>query len=277
MKQLFGVSSRRWLFNSLSRKRYRFLLILSVLATLFLLLRHDNVRFIEFSTSSQADLIVTTIDQSDSPVDPEHPFRTEKFKKEFDSIIDKHCDSRDNKLGLSCIQQIHKLDKSIEEKRNKSRQRFHECSDCIYKKLGSGKYEKVFFYHHTFWQIGDDSNAFNKRALRLQIMSFLATQNLCCTRLIVWKLSSFGPQLEKELRREFKYYIEKKSLVIKLFDFEELCAFDDDKSGFYSMFANHVVCKTKPALERESALVALSDFVRFFVLDIYGGIYTVGI
>ena len=216
------------------------------------------------------------IDKVFIQVGVDHALRTVNYRTEFDSILKSHCNPALNNLSMSCIQKINKLDQFIEKQRNNFKTKFHKCYDCLF---DNATYKKVPFYHHTFWQITDMSSEFNKRALKLQISSFLATQNLCCTRLIVWKLKTFGKKLEEYIKQTYWWYIRNERLILKELDLEELCKFNKtvESTILYSSLAQTKMCKNAKGVVFDNAdLVAFSDFVRFFVLDIFGGIYTDG-
>jgi hypothetical protein len=188
-----------------------------------------------------------------------------KYKQEFDAIIQSNCSTQDKHVVANCLGSVYNLDLKIKSERGDA---FDRCADCLYQEETK---EKVFFYHHTFWQLSDSGSEFHKRVLNLQIVSFLATQNLCCSRLIVWKMGSFGTELEISLRKKFEHYLTSESLIFKEFKLEKICSYD--KSGLYSSFRDHKICQEKQKFVPKN-LVSYSDFVRFIVLDVYGGIYT---
>lgn len=143
------------------------------------------------------------------------------------------------------------------------------CSNC------TNPNQKCKIYYHTFWQIGDWNELkknFYLRTLKLNIMSYLSTQNLCCTQLLVWTLNDFPLEIKDYLTKTFSYYIKDKNIEFKTFDLKELCS-----TRYESSFINHTVCLSESDSNlTEYKLIGLSDFIRFFVLDIYGGIYTDG-
>jgi mannosyltransferase OCH1-like enzyme len=97
-------------------------------------------------------------------------------------------------------------------------------------------------------------------------MSYLATQNLCCSKFILWKLDEFPSSVYQEINKTFWHYINKDKVEIKTFSIKEFCI-----SGFFKKG----VCNSQTSLNSKF-LVALSDMVRFVVLDKYPGIYTDG-
>lgn len=182
----------------------------------------------------------------------------------FKTTIQFDCDSKKFELNESCLLKLEQLD-SYNLGQN------DWCDKCFFYP-NMTKPTKV--YHHTFWHFDqfDYNNNQHKNRLRminLNLMSYLATQNLCCTKFIFWKLINFPMQLEKLIREFFSYYINKDIIEIRTFSVEEFC-----QSGFFK----RTICSGKPNYPGLNGhyLVAFSDMVRFAVLDKYPGIYTDG-
>ena len=185
-------------------------------------------------------------------------YENENLKNEFWNIIKNDCDSFNLKSDRSCLEKVsdfnNRIDYSLESKDN--------CNECSW--LNNDKIN-----YHVFWQTSNyDPKSFKMRVMFLNIMSYLATQNLCCTKLIFWKLPIFPTITVDILNAVFKNYISIGSLEIRTFDLGILC------SNKLSSFKDESWC-TSTNLGWKF-LVGLSDFVRIFVLDIYGGIYTDG-
>lgn len=186
------------------------------------------------------------------------------FPQLYQDILLNECSVYNNNVNITCLNRLNndiKLN-SFELK--------NDCNQCL---IFNKKNEFIVNYH-TFWQLKDfnkDNDDYYYRILKLNIMSYLATQNLCCTRFILWKLANFPIEIETELNNMFKYYIEKKIIQIKLFDIDEIC------SNRGSLFRKTVICKKCKKMNLNAGkLVAISDLVRFMVLDIYPGIYIDG-
>ena len=128
------------------------------------------------------------------------------------------------------------------------------------------KSRKILKYHHVYWTIKEESLKFD-RVLRLNLMSYLGTQDLEETKLIVWKLESFPKDLEDKIIKDFKFYIDNNMIELKLFNLTEFCTEDSilEKTG---------ICKNKNKNFIHFKSASLSDFVRFVVLLKYGGFYT---
>ena len=141
-----------------------------------------------------------------------------------------------------------------------------ECNKCILDK----KNQPIIIYHHTFWKLDLNYNQYQLRVLKLNIMSYLATQNLCCTRFLFWKLKDFPKSIETDLFNTFSYYFDKKIIKFMQFESRSLCQNT-------IMFKEHEFCKSNKQIDfKHKYSVGLSDFVRFFVLDQYEGVYTDG-
>lgn len=132
-------------------------------------------------------------------------------------------------------------------------------------------------WHHTFWEIGSLKQATSTqdlhkdvsfRVLNLNVLSFLSTQNLCCARLVLWRLQQFSPVVVDYLAQQYEYFISRKIMEIRVLKHADLCV--------ESMFADHPICANSFIIDniKSGDLVAFSDLVRFLVLYRYGGIYT---
>ena len=188
-----------------------------------------------------------------------------RFASDFDRIMDAECSVSNLRGQAACLNKLVALDQSMQEFRA-SLGNYDPCNDCVQE---NGK--KRLVHIHTFWHLtGPDE--LNMRVLRLNLMSYLATQNLCCTKFIMWKLRESAPSVDEKVRREFDVYIKRGVLELKTFDMQLICAHDKSK------FRNGQLCagnKGYPSLAGNK-VVGLSDFVRFAVLDIYEGIYVDG-
>jgi hypothetical protein len=203
-----------------------------------------------------------------------------KYKADFAALNEKHC----NVFTLNspeCLKQLKEFDDRMQieiadgqskpENLNAEQQR----RLCEYSPDG-GSIE--MFFHHTFFHY-DKSDQKNNRMMKLNILSFLATQNLHCTKLIVWFLKEFSKDVIDDFTKMFSAYLTNKSLELRVFDLEELCNYRKLSNGrLFSEFEKHKICASKVNLQKNLRrnVVAFSDFVRFVVLDIFGGIYVDG-
>ena len=192
--------------------------------------------------------------------------------QEFDRIINKYCNVHNLTLDGTCLQMLRSYDRQTDLVKPKNEK--DSCNECItYTNESTKQTEKLIIYYHTFWQISSWSkgNEYNFRVLKLNLMSYLSTQNLCCTRFILWKLNSFPESMEQKLRETFAHYISSGIVQIKTFYMEEFC------NDVRSSFTRSELCR-QPVTDSITSgnLIMLSDLVRFVVLDVYGGIYTDG-
>ena len=190
----------------------------------------------------------------------------------FKSIIQTDCNATQYKIERGCLDKLSHFDKFLlSENRTKPNLNDVECiNECqIMYSLNDSK-----VYYHTFWHfeifnISSEADKYRLRMINLNILSYLATQNLCCTKFIIWKLDKFSVDLEALIVRMFRFYIDQGLIEIKTFLVEEFCAHGFFKKG---------VCDQKGSYRtlNERYLVSVSDLIRFAVLDKYGGIYTDG-
>lgn len=175
-----------------------------------------------------------------------------EYKLIFEKIIEKWCDPRNLSLNYVCLNRINELDRKFNDN---------------FKKICSND-EKILF--HTFWQFGNESS-FHFRVLKLNIMSFLTTQNLNCSKLILWTLNNFPLSIKADIFKTFELYVKSQLLEFKIFDLKELCYQARHKN---THFGKSSICifSHKLSYFKIYNIVWLSDLVRFFVLDIYGGI-----
>lgn len=191
---------------------------------------------------------------------------TANLSNKLINLLNKYCDPNNLKISPQCSDNLVTFDEKLDYLYNPNIK--DDCAQCISNE--NDPIKKLYIYHHTFWKLSSPSN-YELRVLKLNLMSYLATQNLCCTKFYFWKLSNFPQNIEDDLRKEFKFYIDKNVLEFKLFNINSLC-----KTA--NLFKNHATCKSNNIDDSilHTHSVGLSDFVRFFVLDQYGGIYTDG-
>ena len=191
--------------------------------------------------------------------------------QEFNHIMKWECSVYNLSTGEQCHTKLANLNAQIKAERDAIAS-YDPCQECA---NGDGV-EKRIIYYHTFWQIKEnssDSTRRQKRVMKLNIMSFLATQNLCCSKLLFWKLKEFPNDTEQELSQFFGFYLSMGALEIRTFDSDVVC------NNKKSLFMNSSICADRKALSLSFAnkdMVGFSDFFRFVILDIYEGIYTDG-
>ena len=161
---------------------------------------------------------------------------------EFDTLIQTNCPVANLTVAYSCL-------KSLSQYKIKS---------------NNNKNELDIIYYHSFWRI-DEDKPHHLRVLMLQMLSFLATQDLSKAHFILWVQNNFNQEIRKALIKKFNYYFNKDSIQIRVLNFTDLCSTGIFKNQFND-------CN----LTTYSNAVAYSDFIRFLVLYKYGGLYTDG-
>lgn len=188
------------------------------------------------------------------------------YQLEFELALNKSCNPKNLTLNNFCLSEIHKIDTKFATLKKKTIKNYTKSSEC------QTKNETLNF--HTFWQL-NASSSLGFRMLNLNVMSFLATQNLECSKLTLWVLEHFPKQLRQQLISKFTYYLDTNVFEIRNLKIDELCTLAIREQ---TNFAKSQICSkiVNSAEIRNKHLISLSDFVRFFVLDIFGGIYTDG-
>jgi hypothetical protein len=167
--------------------------------------------------------------------------KNEKMSR-FDKLIKEQCPTQNLNISYKCLEKLNEFkveakDYSIED--------------------------KVFLFH-TFWKV-NESLPHHKRVLVLQILSFLATQDLRQSTLIIWLQDPFSDNVNKTLTKKFTNYLKNGIIVVRLLNFKELCSNGLFKQRYEACISSN-----------NKNSVAFSDFIRFLVLYKYGGIYTDG-
>jgi hypothetical protein len=173
------------------------------------------------------------------------------LKSQFHALTTNLCHVMDLKAD-ECLPELKKFQLAITNS--------DKCSQCFY---DSAKKPRKIFYHTFFHFNSNDKNML--RMMNLHIMSFLATQNLCCAKLIVWTLDGFSSDVINQTRKLFDKYAKSDNFEIREFNIADLCfygvAFND--TGRFSSFQTHPVCDNTKRLTSMDQ-IGLSDFVRFF-------------
>jgi hypothetical protein len=190
--------------------------------------------------------------------------------KKYDFLTNGTCDAKVLNLSAQCLNLLEQTDAN----NNKLSNAFYtDCNECLKNNVTN---EKLIVYYHVVWQTKNDKHDYQFKVINLNLMSFLATQNLCCTKLIIWKMRSFSKYKKDYLIKTYKYYYDKNYFEFRNFNLRQLCP-------QAASFKNHAICQNNQFItwilyNTFGFLhpIGLTDFVRFFLLDIYGGIYTDG-
>jgi len=236
----------------------------SIIYCTFILILFLSLYFIYYFNSTIYDIKIRSFEKIDYKYGKGSRLKIHKRTKlinKFQHILNEDCNATNIKLANKCLISLENLHRNRDQMKNNSK-----CDECI-SKNGS-----FIIYHHTFWQMNDSSSNINDiRILKLNIMSYLFTQNMCCTKFFLWKLNNFPIEYENEIKIIFNHHIKLGIIEIKTFDFNQICRMKK------STFKNYKICDRKfNNSDYTHNYVGLSDFVRFVVLDIYPGIYTDG-
>jgi hypothetical protein len=233
-------------------------LVLIVIVSIFIYLaviqRTDPFSFysrIEFKNKSTKNESVQTEFNYESSTQV-YPFTDFQFlKSKFHSLTSNHCDVL-NISADKCLDELKKLHESTRTSR--------KCSLCL---QDSNSNPRTMFFHTYFHFTANNTNML--RMMNLNVMSFLATQNLCCSKLILWTLGHFSREIVKKTNITFDKYIKSGNFEIRKFEIRDLCRFMgvNNETGLFSSFRSHPIC-TSVKSQQVGDQVALSDFVRFF-------------
>lgn len=156
---------------------------------------------------------------------------SENYEREFDRVLTQNCNPRDiDDAKFTCLSVLNDLDtryKHLKAQLPNYHAR-HECTTTT-----QGRPSKLLF--HSFWKIeqGDvlmnsASSAaaayFSMRMLKLNVMSFLSTQNLHCSKLIIWTLPSFSATYRAQIETLFGEYFRRDVIGMETFDLANMCA-----------------------------------------------------
>lgn len=174
----------------------------------------------------------------------------------FNAYVDEHCPIEKLDVTYTCLKQLSE---------------FEELEKPVL-------INRKFIYYHTFWHIDDnDDENYDKnldvRIMKLNLLSFLATQNLLQTKLILWTLKPLNYKLNMHLKKLFDNYLNKEIIQFKIVNLKKLCSKD-----LFLQLRYEVCTKVdeKNELKRKFYITALSDFLRFLILYNYGGIWVDG-
>jgi len=189
-----------------------------------------------------------------------------KSRKKLYYVLDNECSPEVFRTAKVCSNALLKINDS---------QIKNNCNQC-YTRNDENK-----IYYHTFWDlalVNSTRHEYQFRVLKLNLMSYLTTQNLCCSKLILWTLNEFTINyLNVKLSHSlFNVYLQNRTIQLRLFDIKVLCLNTIS-------FKNHSIClnnKSNKITNNTSKnminIVGFTDFVRFFVLDQYAGIWIDG-
>jgi hypothetical protein len=130
-----------------------------------------------------------------------------------------------------------------------------------YECLKPSSQEMVYFHQYLMDTTGNLNQTLNTKGVEASIKSFLITQNLKGTKLIIWTDTQLKPILEAlPTVKQFKNYIQ-----VRLFVYEEQIKGSPlEHSDFYSNQAN---------ILKYMVIDNFSSIVRYIILWRFGGVY----
>lgn len=168
-----------------------------------------------------------------------------KRRNHFESIIDTYCQVKSVNNAYDCLLKLRKYDLSV---------------DYSYSNVTNSN--RVVY--HTFWKL-NSSYINHVRVMIFKIYSFLATQDLTKTKLILWTNLQYDESLRQILNQKFQFFMHSDLIEIKLLNLESLCS-----NGVFKAYYKSCI-KTF-----DSDIKNFSNFVRFLILYNYFGVYTDG-
>ena len=187
----------------------------------------------------------------------------------FKSIIEKECDAKNILLGQKCLEKLKNFDAHLISQSNTKLNMTEGCDKCLILMDKNGNpIKEAKVYYHTFWNLKETPHLSTLRMINLNVMSYLATQNLCCSKMIIWTLQDSIQSLENLFNKKYSFFIKSGLIEIKLFLINDFCM-----HGFFK----EAICSQKSHLSiSQFYMVSVSDLIRFAVLHRYGGIWTDG-
>ena len=178
------------------------------------------------------------------------------YVKQLDKLLKTSCNPK-KLTNTDCLNDLNRLEKEINGKKSSLKQ-YHPSLECANK-------SKLLF--HSFWSISSGlysrrASEFSMRVLKLNVMSFLATQNLDCSKLILWTLDSFPDKYREEIYTMFGKYFTSDTIGIQIFNVEALC-----RLSLWSQ--NGEFQKSGICLNKDSPWFAVKSKVAFSDLGIF--------
>jgi len=180
----------------------------------------------------------------------------------FKTIIVNECDPRNFTLKSTCLSSLKQFDVYLLDLKAKNINVVNGCDKCLNfvdGETNSVTQQKVLY--HTFWNLNNRGPTV--RMVNLNLLSYLATQNLCCSKMYIWVLEGNKAKFESFIDEKLQFSLKNGFLEVKEFTIVEFC-----QSGFFKQN----ICANLNASMGTFHMVSLSDLIRFAVLDKYGGI-----
>jgi hypothetical protein len=180
----------------------------------------------------------------------------------FKSIIANECDPRNFTLKSTCLSSLKQFDVHLLNLRAKNINVTNGCDKCLnFVNSETNSITQIKVLYHTFWNLNNRGSTV--RMVNLNILSYLATQNLCCSKMYIWVLEGNKAKFESFIDEKLQFSLKNGFLEVKEFTIVEFC-----QSGFFKQN----ICANLNTSMGTFHMISLSDLIRFAVLDKYGGI-----
>ena len=164
----------------------------------------------------------------------------------FNSFIDKYCHVEDLYVTSTCLNALANFEETKKPVRIEN--------------------EKRLIYYHTMWAEVKLNNLIDLRIRKLNLISYLATQNLLHTKMIIWLLKPLERTFSMKFKSMFQNYLNKKIIELKIIDFKTLCSKNLILNTRFSVCTNIKINETHH-------INAAKDLIKFLLLYNYGGIF----
>ena len=133
---------------------------------------------------------IFSFSENEDELDYENETDTVEMEDDFDYLIKSNCPVQNNSIAYSCL-------KSLSDYKIKPKVLQNEV-----------------VYYHTFWKI-DEEKSHHLPVLMLQMLSFLATQNIKKSQLIVWVQNYFNEKISKTIYNRFEIFFKENIIQIR--------------------------------------------------------------
>ena len=166
----------------------------------------------------------------------------------FNNFVDKACPVEDLQASLRCLGQLADFEELNKEVQIEN--------------------PKRIVYYHTFWSELNENETVDSvemRVRKLNIASYLATQNLLHTKLLIWNLKPMKRKLSTHFKSIFQNYLDKGIIELRSLNLTGLCSYSS-----FSKIQKHVCATIDINKVKRNAF---KDLIRFLLIFNYGGIF----
>jgi hypothetical protein len=113
-----------------------------------------------------------------------------EIEDDFDYLMKSSCPVKNNSIAYECLKSLSDYDIKPKELKNE------------------------IVNYHTFWKI-DEEKSHHLPVLMLQMLSFLATQNLKNSQLIIWVQNYFSEKISQTIYNRFESFLNQNIIQIR--------------------------------------------------------------